>query len=731
MNTAELNKLVEQLNNAGLAELSENYKIYSYNYDCRCRAKEFDDKVAGLAKAVNSSSAWAEEVLAFSREYADKGDILRFATKQDVLQKLCSDSTRLLSEIATRLENQRTESALAWDRKIAALLQEEHTLAWCNRVSDLYLNYKTVEEVIRRKCKQDGAIGQTYEKLEILRKAAALDEAVLSLTKQPFTEELCERIDKVANDYDGSPSDVRKECAKNSVLNDLKGQSVKFRTTAAENIDKDFKRISSLPRGRRNLEQGRSFTAEWEKQPEAFIRYCKIATRAAVSSFVSFLDSEENYLHYEERIVELETVKVRDIIWCDRVDGLWEIAEREKLSACRNFETLKKFKETADYTRLEIECRDYIAALSGGVDSETVFALDEGIGEHTYALHKVIPDFDRLWSACVLVAEYDIQNGVLIRYKRNGNEANIPESVREIGDEAFKDRVMLKKANLPAGLKKIGRLAFCNCYALESVALPYGLEEIGDNAFDGCGALNQMELPVTVRTLGIYAFFNCRLLKSVTLSRQIEKIGDGTFRGCSGLQSVLGGDKVKEIGDMAFADCVSLKEVVFPCIERAVTQDGDPDKLIIAKSHDEAERIRAELRKVIEEAKRKAREEAERLKYEKREAERRRREALEQEKLRQIEEEKRRRAALDKRIDECYRLAERGYSDAQYELAEYYYNGNGVTRSYEDAFIWFEKAAKKGNKSAMERLGDCYYHGFGVAQSYAKAEKWYNKAAKK
>ncbi|MBR7117380.1 MAG: sel1 repeat family protein [Clostridia bacterium] len=86
--------------------------------------------------------------------------------------------------------------------------------------------------------------------------------------------------------------------------------------------------------------------------------------------------------------------------------------------------------------------------------------------------------------------------------------------------------------------------------------------------------------------------------------------------------------------------------------------------------------------------------------------------------------------ALDKSIDACFALAQKGDPQAMFELGEYYYTGKGVTRSYTDAYAWFEKAAKKGNVRAIERLGDCYMNGHGVKQNYAKAEKYYNQAAK-
>lgn len=86
---------------------------------------------------------------------------------------------------------------------------------------------------------------------------------------------------------------------------------------------------------------------------------------------------------------------------------------------------------------------------------------------------------------------------------------------------------------------------------------------------------------------------------------------------------------------------------------------------------------------------------------------------------------------LDQNIDEIYEKATHGDVGSMYALALLYKDGKGVTASHQDAFLWFEKAAKKGHPLAMEELGDCYYNGAGTSRDYALAEKWYKKAAKK
>lgn len=58
--------------------------------------------------------------------------------------------------------------------------------------------------------------------------------------------------------------------------------------------------------------------------------------------------------------------------------------------------------------------------------------------------------------------------------------------------------------------------------------------------------------------------------------------------------------------------------------------------------------------------------------------------------------------------------AKQGDVTAQVEVAECYYDGKGVEKSYTEAVKWFRKAAEQGNASAQKNLADCYYNGFGV-----------------
>ncbi|CAD6564166.1 MAG: hypothetical protein TREMPRED_003904 [Tremellales sp. Tagirdzhanova-0007] len=78
------------------------------------------------------------------------------------------------------------------------------------------------------------------------------------------------------------------------------------------------------------------------------------------------------------------------------------------------------------------------------------------------------------------------------------------------------------------------------------------------------------------------------------------------------------------------------------------------------------------------------------------------------------------------------RLADRGYPDAQYFLADCYANGIGTVRGRQDfdrAFPLFVLAAKHGHPDACYRAGTCCEHGWGCRRENAKAVQFYKKAA--
>ena len=126
----------------------------------------------------------------------------------------------------------------------------------------------------------------------------------------------------------------------------------------------------------------------------------------------------------------------------------------------------------------------------------------------------------------------------------------IPDGVKEIDDEAFRDCTSLVSVTIPGSVKEIGDEAFRGCTSLKTVTIADGVKEINDRAFSGCTSL-----------------------KSVTIGNGVKEISGGgnfwtgectgVFEGCTSLASITIPDSVTEIGDYAFSGCTSLREIQF------------------------------------------------------------------------------------------------------------------------------------------------------------------------
>ena len=89
-----------------------------------------------------------------------------------------------------------------------------------------------------------------------------------------------------------------------------------------------------------------------------------------------------------------------------------------------------------------------------------------------------------------------------------GGEFTVPESVTEIGDNAFYLCSELYKITFNEKLEKIGTMAFIKCYSLCELKLPSSLKELGTDAFSYCDSLKIVEIPSSVTKIGDYAFFS-------------------------------------------------------------------------------------------------------------------------------------------------------------------------------------------------------------------------------
>ena len=73
-------------------------------------------------------------------------------------------------------------------------------------------------------------------------------------------------------------------------------------------------------------------------------------------------------------------------------------------------------------------------------------------------------------------------------------------------------------------------------------------------------------------------------------------------------------------------------------------------------------------------------------------------------------------------------LAEKGNPDAEINLGNMYFDGNGVPQDYAESVKWYLLAADQGNADAQIALGFLYEYGDAVPLDYVQAHKWFDLA---
>jgi hypothetical protein len=136
----------------------------------------------------------------------------------------------------------------------------------------------------------------------------------------------------------------------------------------------------------------------------------------------------------------------------------------------------------------------------------------------------------------------------------------LPATVKEIANTAFKDCSKLKTVTIPesAEIRSIGELAFHNCTSLKEIHI--NAEIVGRFAFLGCTSLTKVTFGDNVKEIGYGAFENTGI-KSITFGKNITTIGDLAVSDCAKLTEITIGSKVASIGQKIDQNCKKLKKV--------------------------------------------------------------------------------------------------------------------------------------------------------------------------
>lgn len=141
-------------------------------------------------------------------------------------------------------------------------------------------------------------------------------------------------------------------------------------------------------------------------------------------------------------------------------------------------------------------------------------------------------------------------------------EVTLPNTVDEIGYQAFFNCSNLTKVIIPEGVTKIGQAAFYGCSQLTSITIPSTITNM-DTAFSGNTALSHVTLTNGISNISSNAFERCTGLTEIKVPTSVYEICSDAFNGCTGLTSVTLEKGINIINRNAFKDCTELNDVKY------------------------------------------------------------------------------------------------------------------------------------------------------------------------
>lgn len=164
-----------------------------------------------------------------------------------------------------------------------------------------------------------------------------------------------------------------------------------------------------------------------------------------------------------------------------------------------------------------------------------------------------------------IYGDFEVSNGVLIKYHGTGGNVVIPDNlgITSIGAEAFFNCSSLTSVSIPNSITSLGDSVFADCHNLISVNLPDSITGISAGLFSSCENLKSISIPNSVRTIGNSAFASCSSLESIIIPNSVTNIGNQAFT-WSGLKSVIIPSNVTSILEFTFSNCYNLSSVSLP-----------------------------------------------------------------------------------------------------------------------------------------------------------------------
>ena len=166
-----------------------------------------------------------------------------------------------------------------------------------------------------------------------------------------------------------------------------------------------------------------------------------------------------------------------------------------------------------------------------------------------------------------------IAGHTLINYDENVSRVVIPKFVFAIADRAFSERGQIKAIEMGESVKSIGNYAFRMCYSMKEIILPQTVDEFGEGVFENCWALERVSLPEGTKIVDDEMFVDCNSLIEIFLPNSIETVDDNAFRKVPKLTTLhIGPDKLGVL-PLDIRDIAKLKEAEL--IHKYIDEHGE------------------------------------------------------------------------------------------------------------------------------------------------------------
>ncbi len=199
---------------------------------------------------------------------------------------------------------------------------------------------------------------------------------------------------------------------------------------------------------------------------------------------------------------------------------------------------------TYDVTELGMYLTDACESLRSISIPDTVRYVGTG-SLSCVTIEMIDVDADNPYLSSIDNVLYDASGQELIRYApaRTGTSFDVPETVTDIRENAFRDASSLVSVRLPDKMTILRSGTFMGCISLEDVGsygsgdgcLPESLTYIDSMAFEGCTSMTGIVLNGSLKHIGLMAFSKCSSLTAMHIPSNVTGIEFMAFTGCTSL----------------------------------------------------------------------------------------------------------------------------------------------------------------------------------------------------